>query len=131
MFITPRRQKNLRKKLSVYFLLPGILIGIFFLLNLYFNFGKPLFISPLGKTNTDLSLVEKTLREKKITYSGVVWDNGVYLVSIQNSGQVKLDKDKDIYNQVSSLQKILIQLTIEGKSFRSIDFRFAEPIVSY
>jgi len=33
--------------------------------------------------------------------------------------------------QIASLQRILRALTIEGKSFKNIDFRFKEPIISF
>jgi hypothetical protein len=54
-----------------------------------------------------------------------------YSVNIPNNGQVILSGDKDINSQIASLQRILIQLTIEGKTFKNIDFRFSEPTISF
>jgi len=85
----------------------------------------------MGKTNVDLVFVEKKLKDKDILFSQVSLSDNSYLIDIQNNGQVRLSLDKDIDKQIASLQRILIQLTIEGKLFKSIDFRFSEPIVSF
>ncbi|MDP2637855.1 MAG: hypothetical protein Q8P26_02245 [Candidatus Levybacteria bacterium] len=61
----------------------------------------------------------------------VVLGDSSYIVSFPKSGQARLSSQKDIGEQVSSLQRILRQLTIEGKSFENIDFRFKEPVVSF
>jgi hypothetical protein len=102
-----------------------------FFLNMFFTSRKPLFISPLGKTNIDKAHVEKNLKEKKILFTEVSLSDYSYLVNIKDNGQVRLSQEKDINDQISSLQKILNQLTIEGKPFKSIDFRFSEPIISF
>jgi len=85
----------------------------------------------MGKANTDLTSVEKILKKNNISFSKVALSNNSYLVDIQNNGQVRFSQNKDINKQIASLQRILIQLTIEGKSFKSIDFRFSEPIISF
>jgi hypothetical protein len=109
----------------------GILGCAAFVLHTFFISTEPLFISPIGKANTDLIRVEKILKDNKILFSKVTLSDYSYLVDIQNNGQVRLSQDKDINKQIASLQRILIQLTIEGKSFKSIDFRFSEPIISF
>lgn len=91
-----------------------------------------MFISPLSKANTpDLVSVEKILKDKNISYTEVTSSNNSYLVSIQDNGQVILSQEKDISSQIASLQRILLQLTIEGKPFKGIDFRFLEPTISF
>lgn len=126
-----RRQNNFNKKIAAYILLLGILGACAFFLNTFFVLGKPLFISPIGKISVDAVAVEKILRDDNIQFSEVTMDNNSYLISISNNGQVRLSLDKDIKEQISSLQRILKELTIEGKSFKMIDFRFLEPIVSF
>ncbi len=106
------------------------MVSVFFL-NEFLVSRKPLFISQIGKINTDLTFVEKCLRDKNILFSKVILSDYSYLVDIQNNGQVILSQDKDIVKQIASLQRILIQLTIEGKPFKSIDFRFSEPIIGF
>ncbi|OGH24833.1 MAG: hypothetical protein A3B47_00055 [Candidatus Levybacteria bacterium RIFCSPLOWO2_01_FULL_39_24] len=129
--MNPRQQKNLKRKFAAYILLLGILGFIAFFLNTFFVSGKPLFISPVGKININRAEVEKILKNNHVSFSKIISENNSYLVDISNNGQVRLSLDKDIGQQISSLQRILIQLTIEGKPFKSIDFRFAEPIISF
>lgn len=86
----------------------------------------------MGASNSDRAKVEKILKDKNILFSQVfVLSDSSYMVNIPNNGQVRLSSQKNIDNQISSLQRILRELTIEGKPFKSIDFRFEEPIVSY
>lgn len=132
MSIKPRRKKSFKRKLIVYILLFAILGCIIFLLNSFFISKKPLFISPLGKIESDVGLVAKKLKEKNILFSQVVaLPDSSYIVNILDNGQVKLSSTKDIGKQISSLQRILLELTIEGKLFKIIDFRFEEPVISF
>ncbi len=86
----------------------------------------------MGKNNIDTKKVEKILRDKSILFSQVlILSDLSYGINIQNNGQVRLSSKKDIIYQITSLQRILKQLTIEGKPFKSIDFRFEEPIISF
>ncbi len=132
MYINPRRQKSLKKKITVYLVLSAILGCFLFYLNSNLILRKPLFISPLGKINSDVVIVEKNLKEKNISFSQIVaLSDSSYVINISNNGQVKLSSTKDIGKQITSLQRILVALTIEGKPFKSIDFRFEEPIISF
>lgn len=131
MSINPRRQKHLKRKISFYILFLGVLGGFFFLVNILITSGKPLYISPIGKINTDLTRVEKILKDNNISFSSVTLLDDSYLINVSNSGQIRLSQKKDAGRQISSLQRILVQLTIEGKPFKGIDFRFSEPIISF
>jgi hypothetical protein len=104
--------------------------GAFFL-NTFSASKGPLFISPLGKVNVDLNKVRKALIDKNISFSTVSLSDYSYLIILQNNEQIRISESKDIVKQITSLQRILNQLTIEGKSFKSIDFRFTEPIISF
>ncbi len=132
MHINPRRKKSLRKKIITYIFLLTILGCIFFFINFFSLSRKPLFISPLGKVESNIAIVEKILREKNILFFQIIpLSDSTYEIGIVNNGLVKLSGAKDIGKQISSLQRILIELTIEGKPFKSIDFRFSEPIISF
>jgi hypothetical protein len=102
-----------------------------FLLNFFIALRNPLFVSPIGKINTNGVLVGKLLKDNRIQFSAIIQESNYYLINIQNNGQVKISQDKDIVEQITSLQRILRELTIEGKPFKSIDFRFSEPIISF
>jgi len=130
MSINPRKQRSFKKKIIAYvFLL--ILFSLSFFLYSFFSRQRT-FISPLGKNNTDITKVERLLKEKNILFSQVlVLSDSSYNVSIPSNGKIRLSSQKNIDKQISSLQRILRALTIEGKPFKSIDFRFEEPIISF
>lgn len=130
MSIKPRQQRYSRKK-GFYIFLLILLICLGFLIKSIF-FSASALISPLGKGNSDTAKVKKALRQNNISFSEiVVLSDSSYVVSIANKGQVRFSSQKDIVKQISSLQRILRELTIEGKLFKSIDFRFEEPIISF
>lgn len=131
MFTNPRRQKHFKIKFTAYILLLGILGITVFFLNTFILSKRPLFISPIGEMSVNLASVEKILKKNNISFFNVALSEDSYLVNISNSGQVRLSQNKDIERQISSLQRILLQLTIEGKPFKSIDFRFSGPIISF
>jgi len=131
MYINPRQKRSLKEKIFVYFILLAMLAAIWFLLDKFVLSRKPSFISPLGESTMDLNTVRKDLKDQNIPFSSVAISDYSYLVNIQNNGQVILSQNKDIEKQIASLQRILIQLTIEGKTFKSVDFRFVEPTISF
>lgn len=125
-----RKRRYIRKKIIIFSL---IFLGFFgFSIYLIFISRNPLFISPLGKSNFDRIKIEKFLKNNNIQFSEIViLSDSSYSVNIVNNGQVRLSSQKDVNQQVSSLQRILKALTIEGKQFKSLDFRFSEPIISF
>lgn len=131
MYINPRGRKSFKKKLTSYILLLAFGFVILFIYSVLLS-RKPLFISPMGEGNIDSYKVEKILKDNNILFSQIlVLSDSSYLISIPNNGQVRLSSGKDIGKQTASLQRILRELTIEGKSFKNIDFRFEEPIISF
>jgi hypothetical protein len=131
MSTNPRKQKKLKKVIIAYIFLLGVLGFVLYILYIFIFLRKPLFISPMGKINMDKTSVEKIFKKNGILFSGITLADDYYMVNIQNNGQIKLSQNKDINQQIASLQRILRELTIEGKSFKSIDFRFSEPIISF
>ena len=132
MLQNPRRRNSLKKKLTAYISLLIILGLLVSFINLFLQSKNSSYISPLGKSNIDRSRVEKILKDNNILFSQVlILADSSYGVNIPNNGQVKLSSQKDIKKQITSLQRILRELTIEGKPFKSIDFRFEEPIISF
>ena len=131
MSVNPRAQRHLKKKIKIYIILVAVLGLAMLLLNFSVTFKNSLFVSPIGKVNTNGALVEKLLKDNKIRFSAIIRQSNYYSVNIQDNGQVKISQDKNIVEQITSLQRILRELTIEGKPFKSIDFRFSEPIISF
>ena len=131
MSAVPRKQRPFKRKIITYIFLLALFF-LFFLAYSFFSSRNPLFISPLGKSNSDRAKVEKILRDKNISFSqAVVLSDSSYMIDVPDNGQVRLSSQKNIDSQISSLQRILRELTIEGKPFKNIDFRFEEPIISF
>jgi hypothetical protein len=130
MSINPRRKKHFKRKIVVLILILGILGYVVFSYNTFFLFGRTPFISPINNVNPR-GYVEKILKKYNIAFSSLISSDDSYLINIKDNGQVRISQSKNIDKQISSLQRILIQLTIEGKLFKSIDFRFSEPIISF
>lgn len=126
-----RRRRSFKTKLIAYILLLMIFGFVIFLINSLFLSGKPLFVSPIGENNIDIKKIEKILKDNDISFSQASSADSYYEIIIPNNGQVKISLKKNIDQQIASLQRILRELTIEGKPFKSIDFRFEEPIISF
>lgn len=90
-------------------------------------------LSPLSKDQSSInSKIEKGLRDKKIPHIGIETLKDLnYQILLDNKSQVIIDSKKDIGLQLSSLQLILTQLKIEGKSFKRLDFRYQKPVISF
>lgn len=99
----------------------------------YSNFwaNKPLFISPVALNSLNpIPKFEKLLLDYGIEFSSISLNfDSSYLVKLKDDGKVILSLEKDIRKQIASLQLMLKQLTIEGRKFNLIDFRFDKPIV--
>jgi len=110
-----------------------VLLGIVYLIFFMFFPKKKLFISPLAlQKNTNYSQIDEMLQKSGIAYTSVERVNDVsYNVNLRDGGQVIIAQNKSIQNQISSLQLILSRLTIEGKRFKSLDFRYDKPIVLF
>ncbi|EKD64876.1 MAG: hypothetical protein ACD_50C00275G0006 [uncultured bacterium] len=129
---TSKRNRNGKKKGFVI-----ILVLIVFLLSsallLYSRFWKETsaFISPLASSNQNAAkTLEKLLLDSEIEFSSVVLRNpSSYMVKLKEDGEAILSINKDLKNQIDSLQAVLKQLTIEGKRVVRIDFRFERPTI--
>ena len=117
------------------------MIGLVFLIILSQLSKKTLFISPItGINNQDAKKIETLLIDAQITYASIsLQADSTFVVKIQDGGpaspslggEVILSLKKNIDKQITSLQLILKQLTIDGRKFNRIDFRFDKPLVVY
>lgn len=128
---TKKQAKKLRrKKLLILFLIFIFLsLSVFLLRQILFE-KKPVFISPISNLgfyqNTDF---ETKLRKSKIDYENLKFINNYYQFNIKGEGMVIISIEKNIDSQLSSLQLTLRQLKIEGRRFKSLDFRFDKPVI--
>lgn len=137
MSIKKRKLKtNFFKQIKIFlFILIGLtvmLCVVYFAFLLFFP-KKQLFISPLASQKSiNNSGIEGLLQKSGITFTSVESTNdSVYLVNLKDGGQVIISKNKNVQDQISSLQLILSRLTIEGKRFKSLDFRYDKPVVLF
>lgn len=138
--VLKKDQKQLtKKKILLLSLLSGgvgiafILVGIFVLKH------EPTFISPLpflrslGFTNDqdiEKKQIESFLRDHSIDYKDVGhFGKTTYVISTKDGGSAYLTKNKDLSDQLSSLQRILSRLTMEGKKFSRLDLRYDKPVI--
>lgn len=110
-----------------------VLVGIVYLIFSLFFSQKQLFISPLAlQKNANRNQVDEMLEKSGIAFTSVEnTKDSTYLVNLKDGGQVIITQNKNVQNQISSLQLILSRLTIEGKRFKSLDFRYDKPVVLF
>jgi hypothetical protein len=91
------------------------------------------YLSPLSLTFSSFeSRVRDNLDKKNIKYFNVRTKPGnLVTLNLVSGGEVTFTANKDILDQIASLQLILSRLTIEDKKLKTLDFRFASPVVSY
>ncbi|CAN5125565.1 hypothetical protein BH09PAT1_BH09PAT1_2640 [soil metagenome] len=100
---------------------------------------EPTFISPLpflrslGLANDqdgDKKTIETFLKQNTISYKNVtVSGKSTYIIITDGGGTAYLTNTKDISVQLSSLQRILSRLTMEGKKFSRLDLRYDKPVI--
>ena len=126
------RSQSKKKRLLILVLLAIFLIALSILLFFPRLTKKALFISPVATNSSqDAKKIETLLLEADISFSSISFLDYYYIVMLSDGGQVILSLKKDIEKQITSLQPILKQLTIEGKKFNRIDFLFDKPLVVY
>lgn len=148
--IKPRRvvEKQQKTKRIIWIVVSSILTVIFISVSLQkLNFfesvvGAPL-ISPipqvLGVKETLKSIFVNPKEElvSDLQKAGVGFDDiytaseSAYIVKQKDGGEVYFTSNKDIKLQVATLQLILSQLTIEGKSFARLDLRYDKPVIVF
>lgn len=131
--VTKKEKKNASKKrLGILLIFAGLLALNFTLIYAAF-FQKPEpIISPLSRNQaSSTGIIENKLKEYKIEYNLLSTQKDLnYLVKLKSGGEVVIDPGKNIDQQLSSLQLILSQLKIEGKTLKRLDFRFEKPIIT-
>lgn len=127
-----RRTSHFRKKLIFGFaLILFLVISLGSILTGFF-LNTSFFVNPLSKERfAKNQSLEDILKKEKIEYSELKKFTDYYSVTIKDQGVVYISANKDFLKQVSSLQVIINRLTIEGKRFKKVDFRFDKPYITY
>ena len=132
--ITKRQKREASKKrLGILLIFLGMILIAVFLAFFTFFEKKELFVSPLSKDQTSVNTrIEKLLKEKKINYVSFYTAKDLsFILMLPENREVILDPNKNISEQLSSLQLILSQLKIDGKAFKRLDFRYQKPVITF
>ncbi|MGH7245663.1 MAG: hypothetical protein ACREGI_01870 [Candidatus Levyibacteriota bacterium] len=123
--------------LFLFFCFLALFFGVSFLLHRESKMLVPivqLFTSVKNKT-TAVQLTEQIARLCQKhgiqTVTIKVPDSSTIDIVLSNNQEAILTTKKDLEMQIASLQLTISRLTIEGKTFRRIDFRFDRPVVSF
>lgn len=132
--ITKRQKREASKKrLGILLIFLGMILIAAFLAFLAFFEKKELFVSPLSTDQTSVNTrIEKLLKEKKVNYVSFYTAKDLsFILMLPENREVILDPNKNISEQLSSLQLILSQLKIDGKAFKRLDFRYQKPVITF
>ncbi|MBI5044708.1 MAG: hypothetical protein HZC02_02175 [Candidatus Levybacteria bacterium] len=132
-----KRHHN-KKKILLLSLFFG-LIGVFFIaVGALILSREPIFTSPLPllrtfgastDKNEDKAAIESFLSKNHITYKKLEQVGSSDFRLQTQLGVVFLTSNRDLSVQLTSLQRILSRLTMEGKKFVRLDLRFDKPVI--
>ena len=75
--------------------------------------------------------IKKALNQVDIPYADIhVIDSNTWQITLNGNEQVIISTNKDISQQIASLQLITTRLTMEGKRFSRLDLRYDQPVLS-
>jgi len=115
--------------------------GVLFTWYFYRQKDKKLFLSPIAtivqknsiiQNSNQTSAIEDVLKKNNLTPVSITEaSDSAVLVTLDTNEQIIFSEKKDLNQQITSLQLIRRQLTIEGKRLQRVDFRFDNPVVSF
>lgn len=133
-----KRKRSNNKVLGVLFFLLVFLIGLFVVLQN--TLPKKIVISPIPqgvlsnntlKTDNTFNALLVVLKKNNINFTAISeYNKNSILVRLSSGEEVIFSQYKNFELQTSSLQLILSRLTIEGKRFSRLDFRFEKPVIT-
>lgn len=138
MFQRKRRPKtinnNNNRKLVftvIFFVVLASITGAF--IYHFIAFSSITIINPLSKSrNTFDSKLKQQLENSNIKYDSASSNlDGSETIKLDGGGSVIFAQNKPISHQIASLQLLMSRLTIEGRKLKSLDFRYASPVVSF
>lgn len=96
------------------------------------NITSPLSQKSPNSNSSDLTLsqVKSFCDSKKIPCKNITQNSDTITITLDNDSIILLSLKKDIKSQLTSLQATLSDLTIEGKQFKVLDFRFEKPFIT-
>lgn len=134
-----KSRQLLIKSIKVCFLFV-ITLGILISITTFFYNRKKIVLSPIATAKTtkntyitsenNTEVISQLLEQNHLTPSAItIGSDSAILVTLKNGPEVTFSSAKDLSQQITSLQLIMSHLTIEGKRFTRVDFRFDNPII--
>lgn len=132
---TTKREKKsaVKKRLVLLLIIIGLLVlNSIFIYKSFFEGTDPI-SNPLSKNQiSSTKQIEDKLKQREIDFKSLTTESDLkYLLVLKDGAEIILDPGKDIDEQLASLQLILSQLKIEGKTLKRLDFGFEKPVISY
>lgn len=76
--------------------------------------------------------LKKLLSKYEISYDQIyTTKEGDFLIKLHPEGEVLLSQNGALEQNISSLQLVLARITMEGKQFSRLDFRFEKPVIVF
>ncbi len=141
--LNKRRIRNTLPKIFFLFLIFVCTSGILFLWFFWHEAQKIPFITPITTAQRtaskktivgpdDTTVITELLKQNNLVSTSVLpASNSGILVTLDSGEQIMFSQNKDLSQQIASLQLIRRQLTIEGKRLIRVDFRFDNPVISF
>lgn len=141
-FLRMPKKRRKGKRTTVIFSVVGVLLLIFLVgAGGYMYLTNSVVLSPLPAqlggllptSSSDQSEKElkSLLRSHNIMYTAISRSSDEFVITLNLKQRVFVTRDKNLTEQISSLQDILPHLTMEGKQFRQLDLRYDKPVVTY
>lgn len=137
--VTTKRKQRRRLVLSVSIVGFLVLVICIAVLLRAFVFNASSYVSPLPVSRAvqdpfeqnSVPKLKSLLENEGIVISGIKHEKDAYVVTLQTKEQIFFNPEKDLTEQIASLQVILPRLTMEGKRFTRLDLRYDKPVVVF
>lgn len=135
-------KRKVKKFYSYIFLSTGLFsLVLFVCMSLFWlHFHTISIVSPLGtlkafalshNSNMLLAEVSTSCSKYSLSCQNIAFTTQQDITFTINNHQVFISTSKNISQEIASLQLIIRQLTMEGKEFHRLDFRYDRPVISY
>lgn len=138
MLTTKRKLRERKRLLTKTYILIGLVLlsslaSYLLSVKLFFKHG---YISPLAhivsqveENSQDTGIVKEKLFQQKIDVASVTNENEKYKIVLTDESEIIFSSQKDLNQQISSLQFIMSRLTMEGRRFTRLDLTFDKPVI--
>lgn len=110
----------------------GVCFGLWFVFKGHNTIKNPLAKSNQKSTYTIANKLQNLCVQAHLNCTAItINSDNTATITIDTDEQVFFSLQKDLSQQFASLQLTIAHLTIEGKRFSRLDFRFDNPVITY